>query len=344
MKQRATIKHIAESLNLSVSTVSRILNGKGEFSEVTKSSVLRVAKMLDYRANTLAVSLRKKVSNKVIGVILPQVNHYFFSSILNGIMVSSHNKGYAVMIGESLDQFELEKNLINNFIDHFVAGIILAPSQNEKSMENIKKMERDSLPNVVIDRTYERKNGSFVKHNDYIGAYNAVKQLISNGYEKISIIKGPDHCTISQRRFEGYKEALSDSGIPLNSKLCKAAKLTVKQEGYSLFKELYEQEKPDAVFAITDQLASGVYEYAFNSQLKIPDDLGVIGYSNSEIAEMLRPKLTSVNQSSTEMGQFAFEFLIDQLGENRKSNHKVFDSNLVIRDSCGPKKIKAISI
>tara|TARA_B100000497_G_C7651620_1_gene392070 strand:- start:521 stop:1534 length:1014 start_codon:yes stop_codon:yes gene_type:complete len=334
LKKRATIKDISDSLNLSISTVSRILNGKGEFSEATRSSVLQVAKMLDYRANSLAVSLRKNVPNKVVGVILPQVNHYFFSSILNGIMTSSHNQGYMVMIGESLDRSDLEKDLINNFSDHFVAGIILAPSQDKRSAENIVKMENEGIPNVVIDRTYQRINGSFVKHDDFKGAFNAVMHLLNQGYEKIGLIKGPDRCTISQTRFEGYKKAFEEKGIKINSDLIESANHTDKEEGYFLFKKMYEKNKPGAIFTITDMLASGVFTYAHEQNINIPKDLGVIGYSNSQLGQALQPKLTTVNQNGQEMGEVALSYLLEQINEPTLKRQLTFDSELIIRESC----------
>ena len=335
MKKRATIKNIADSLSLSVSTVSRILNGKGEFSEETKSSVLEVARILDYRANTLAVSLRKNVPNKVVGVILPQVNHYFFSSILNGIMTTSHNQGYMVMIGESLDQSNLEKDLINNFSDHFVAGIILAPSQDERSTENINKMEREGIPNVIIDRTYQSIKGSFVKHDDFKGAFEAVTHLIENGFHRIGLLKGPDNCTISQARLKGYQEAFKNKGIPMDSNLIESAKHTVKDEGYLLFKKMYEQHQPQAVFTITDMLASGVYAYAHEHNIRIPDELGVIGYSNSQLGKALQPRLTTVNQNGQEMGEVALSYLLEQIDMPSLKRQMTFDSELVVRDSCG---------
>jgi LacI family transcriptional regulator len=149
MKKRPTLKHIAESLNLSVSTVSRVLNGRGEFSEETKNSVFKVAKMLDYRAHTIAVSLRKKTLNKVIGVILPEVKHYFFSSILDGIISNSHKQGYTVMIGESLHNSKLETELINKYLDYFVSGIIFSPSREKESIINLDLLQKEELPYVI---------------------------------------------------------------------------------------------------------------------------------------------------------------------------------------------------
>ena len=333
MKRRATIKNIADSLNLSTSTVSRILNGKGEFSKETTDAVKRVAQMLDYRVNSLAVSLRKNIPRKVLGVILPQVNHYFFSSILNGIMITSHNQGFMVMVGESLDQFEKEKELINNFADHFVSGIILAPSQDKQSALNISKMDREYLPNVVIDRTFEGKLGSFVRHDDFNGAYKAVSHFIKNGRKKIGIIKGPDRCNISSARFEGYKKALKDNDIQYSKSLMRSAPITNKSDGYKFFKDLYEKEQPQAVFTITDMLASGVYEYASEKNIEIPKDLAVIGYSNSEISDLLKPKLSTVNQNGFEMGKMAYEYLMLQIEDPKIKRQMTFESELILRDS-----------
>lgn len=333
MKKRATLKHIADSLNLSVSTVSRILNGRGEFSDETRESVLRVSKMLDYRANSLAVSLRKQSSDKLVGVILPEVRHYFFSSILNGVMSACHEQGYMVMVGESRHNPSQESDLIDKFADFYVSGLIVCPSKNMSSIENIKRLESQPLPFVVIDRTYSDSNCSYVKHDDYNGAYIAVRHLIEKGYRRISIITGAKDCVISQSRAEGYINALKEHGIPLQENLIRSSSQANKDEGYRLFKDLWEKEATDAVFAITDMLASGVYEYAHEKGISIPNDLGVVGYSNSDIAEVLYPKLTSVQQNGDEMGKTSLMFLLNQIASEVKIQHKVFESDLVIRAS-----------
>jgi len=334
MKKRSTLKHIAESLNLSVSTVSRVLNGRGEFSEETKSSVFKVAKMLDYRAHTIAISLRKKTLNKVIGVILPEVKHYFFSSILDGIISNSHKQGYTVMIGESLHNPKLETELINKYLDYFVSGIIFSPSREKDSIINLDLLQKEELPYVIIDRTYKKSNrGSLVKHDDYMGAFNAVEYLIEQGYTRIALIKGDDHCSISSGRAKGYFDALKKHGISHNSSLVRSSTHANKKEGYELFKEMYLHIKPDAVFTITDYLATGVYEFAQENQIGIPQDLAIIGYSNSDIAEILHPKLTSVEQNGSIMGETAFEYLINQVNDSTFKKNRTFDSELIVRQS-----------
>jgi LacI family transcriptional regulator len=333
MKKRATLKHIAESLNLSVSTVSRILNGQGEFSVETKDSVLKVAEILNYRANSLAVSLRKKKSNNLIGVILPEVQHYFFSSILNGIVETSHKRGFMVMIGESLHNSEKESDLINNFSDYFVSGIILSPSRAKESITNISKLEQEGMPHVIIDRIYNSSSGSFVNHDDYMGAFNAVEHLINQGNKNIALIKGESQCNISSLRAKGYFDALEKNGLKVNPNYIRSSLLANKEDGYQLFHEICQDGIPDAVFTITDLLASGVYDYAQENKIKIPEELAVIGYSNSEIAEILHPKLTSVEQNGYAMGNVAFEFLMDQLEHSGQIRRQTFDSKLIIRQS-----------
>jgi LacI family transcriptional regulator len=201
------------------------------------------------------------------------------------------------------------------------------------SIENIKRLESQPLPFVVIDRTYSDSNCSYVKHDDYNGAYIAVRHLIEKGYRRISIITGAKDCVISQSRAEGYINALKEHGIPLQENLIRSSSQANKDEGYRLFKDLWEKEATDAVFAITDMLASGVYEYAHEKGISIPNDLGVVGYSNSDIAEVLYPKLTSVQQNGDEMGKTSLMFLLNQIASDVKIQHKVFESDLVIRAS-----------
>jgi len=333
LKKRATITQIADALSLSVSTVSRILNGKGEFSESTKKSVLEVAKLLDYRANTLAVSLRKNLPSKVVGVILPHVNHYFFSNILDGIISNSHNQGYMVMIGESLDQYDIEKELIDNFSDHYVAGIILAPTQNEQSEQNVLKMTSQEIPHVVIDRTYENRNSSYVKHDDFNGARQAVTHLINQGYQKIALLQGPEACIISKTRTKGYRAALNENNMKWHDDLEHGSEIITKEAGYEIFKSLYNRHQPDAVFAITDIQASGIFKYAIEHGIRIPEDLGIVGYSNSDICEVLYPQMSSVNQNGFEMGKTALSYLFEKIGTPESNHQMTFESELIIRGS-----------
>lgn len=335
MKHRATLKDIANALNISVTTVSRALNNKDDISPKTKQAVLDVAKMLDYKPNAIAVSLRKNVSNKIIGVVLPNVDHYFFSTILKGIMTSSHLSEYMVMVGESAQDFKREQTIIDHFADHMVSGVIYSPSRHPDAPKNLALLRKHDIPFLLIDRKFDDYSGSFVQHDDYNGAYAAVSHLIAQGYKHIAHIRGDESCKISTERFKGYIAALSDHGLPIDNHLVKSCTYAKKEDGYKMSKILFtgNYTKPDAVFTVTDNVASGVYEYARNHDISIPKDLGVVGYSNSEIADHLSPKLSSIEQNGQEMGRTAFNFLISQIQNNRSVYQKTFSTKLLIRGS-----------
>lgn len=335
MKRRATLRDIANALNISITTVSRALNDKDDISSDTKKAVLEVAKMLDYKPNAIAVSLRKNVANNIIGVILPNVDHYFFSTILKGIITSSHLSDYMVMIGDSAQDFTKEQNLIEQFADYFVSGVIYAPARHPDSPKNIALLRNLEIPFVLIDRKFDDFYGSFVQHDDFSGAYTAVTHLISQGCKTIAHIKGDESCSISTERLKGYLAALNNHGLPTDNQLIKSCLHANKEDGYKLTKQLFSghHQKPDAIFAVTDHVASGIYEYANEHKIKIPEDLSVVGYSNSDLADHLTPKLTTVDQNGNEMGTIAFNFLKEQIKNKNSIYQKTFSSRLIVRSS-----------
>lgn len=335
MKRRATLKDIANALNISVTTVSRALNDKDDISPKTKQAVLDVAKMLDYKPNAIAVSLRKNMSNKIVGVILPTVDHYFFGTILKGIMTSAHVGEYMVMIGESNHDSKKERSIIEQFSDHLVSGVIFCPSRQPDSINNITLLRKREIPFILIDRKFDNYTGSYVQHDNYSGAYAAVSHLIAQGYQKIAHIRGDENCNISSERFRGYIAALSDHKLPIDHHLIKSCLNASKEDGRKITEILFSGNyaKPDAIFTVTDQVASGVYEYAQNANLSIPQDLGVVGYSNSEMSNNLNPKLSTIEQNGQEMGRTAFNFLIEQIKNNGSVFQKTFSTNLLIRKS-----------
>ncbi len=331
---RTTIKDIANYLNVSTTTVSRALNDKDDISDKMRQKVLEVAKLLDYKPNSIAISLRKKTSEKVIGVVLPSVNHYFFSTILRGITTTGHGDDYLVMIGESNQDVKREKEIINQFDDHYVAGIILVPTRNKDSRENVEMIGRRGTPMILIDRTFDDYQGSYIQHDDFKGAYDATNHLISQGKRKIAMLKGGHDCSLSQTRYDGYKTALNDINLKSNSAFVISCTNANKEEGYGAAQKLFAQSiKPDAIFCITDQLAVGVLEYAKDHKISVPAELSIVGYSNSEIAQNVTPKLTTVGQDGFEMGQLAKEYLIEMVLRPEVIRQKVFSSELIKRDS-----------
>lgn len=333
--KRSTLKDIANYLNVSTTTVSRALNDKEDISAEMRKKVKEVAKFLHYKPNSIAISLRKKSSTNLIGLIIPTVDHYFFSTILKGAISSSHSSQYLTLIGESNHDTRRETEIINQFNDHYVSGIIFIPSRNKASRNNVLLLQDRQMPFVLIDRQFSGFDGSFVFHDGYAGAYKAVSYLIKCGRRRIALLRGDGECSISNERYKGYVDALYHSLLPIDDRYVKHCPGTTKEEAYLMTKSIFdsEQEPPDAIFSITDHMAAGVYAYAYEAGLEIPKDIAVIGFSNAELSTYLLPQLTTVNQDGNLMGITAMDFLTQQINDPSVQQKRIFESDLIIRDS-----------
>ena len=333
MIKRTKLKDIATALNISITTVSRAINSKSDISAETRKKVLDMASKLNYRPNALAISLRKSEFN-VIGVILPSIDHYFFGTVLKGIMNKAHQANYLVMIGESMNDLEKEQEILNQFMSHCVTGILISPSVQDKSLDSLSLVRNKRIPFVVVDRPLENEIDSVVKYDDLNGAFLATDHLITQGYKNIALLKGRKDCIISETRLNGYKKALELHNISFRSNLVKSCVQPSKKDGYLMSKELLlSNNEVDGFFAITDEMASGVYETAAEYKLSVPSDLGIVGYSNSQIAGHLFPKLTTVEQPGELMGEQAFDYLQQILIGNNRLFKRTFDAQLIIRNS-----------
>lgn len=336
MRKRTGLKDIAEALNISITTVSRALNDKYDISQKTKSIVLQKAEELDYRPNAHAVSLRRN-EYFALGVILPSIDHYFFSTVLKGIMNKAHMANYLVIVGESTHDLEKEKEVLEKFISHCVTGVIISPSNKSSYSNNLERLKSRRIPYIVVDRPVSDNNENLVRYDDTNGAFLAVEHLIQQGYQRIAFIKGFDFCVISNARLEGYKNALEKYGIPYDEKLVRSiVDIDGIKDGYELSKQmLLQPQKPDAFFAVSDNVASGIYSTAKELNYFIPDDIGIVGYSNSLLSRYLSPPLTTVEQPGEEMGEQAFDFLQKAIIDGNKSMRlaKTFEARLLVRDS-----------
>ncbi len=334
MYKRATLKDIATALNVSTTTVSRALNNKSDISDEMRKKVWEVARILNYKPNSLARSLRQQSSDNVIGVILPEVDHYFFSTIIKGI-TSSIDKNFLIMIGETNHDLEREKSIIDQYLEHFVAGIILLPTRHVQSIANIKTLIDASIPLIVVDRTIEDYEGNYLRHDSFLGAQQAIDHLIQKGRKKIALLRGALECSVSADRVRGYKASLKNHGFEIEEHLIKVCPNTSKKEAFMACNALFTESDnpPDAIFTVTDHMAAGVYEYAHKAELRIPQDLAVVGYSNSEISDVLSPKLTTVGQDGFELGKNAKAQLIQIIEHPQFTCRQILPSSLIVRDS-----------
>jgi len=334
MEYKTRLIDIALSLGISVTTVSRALNNKSDISQKTKEAVLAKVEEMNYKPNTLAVSLRKNKNYNIIGVVIPSVDHYFFSTVLKGIMDKAQQNNFLVMVGESSHDPSKEKIIFDELADYCTSGILLTPCRNSKYSDVMKSLEMQRLPVVLIDRTFDGHDCHYVQSDDFNGAVLAVNHLIQQGYKNIGHFKGSDNWSIGNDRYKGFIQAMKENNMPINSNFIKTSSLATFDEGYALCKELFSSDvTPDAIFTVTDDVAFGVYEYAKEHHIRIPEDLGVVGFSNAEVSRLISPKLTTIQQRGQDMGEIAFDFLQRIPKEKGKLLQKTFESKLIIRES-----------
>jgi DNA-binding LacI/PurR family transcriptional regulator len=335
MKQ-ATIKDIAKVLRISASTVSRALSDHPDISRETKEKVQALARDLDYHPNTIAKSLQQKQS-RVIGVVVPQVKHYFFASIMSGITDVAYNAGYTIMICQSNENAEREAGNIDVLMSHRVAGLLISVSSSTSGCENFEKVKRRGIPLVFFDRVCTEVDACSVVVDDHDGAFNATEYLIAKGYRRIGHIGGPESLSISRLRFEGYKDALVKHGYPVNPEWIVHGGMNEEDGMESLSRLLGRAEvHPDAIFCTNDPVAMGALVRLKEKGIRIPEDIAVVGFTDNPMAEMIEPPLTTVRQPAYEIGKTATELLLDQIrnkSHRNQSVHKVLKTELIIRKS-----------
>ena len=338
MSKSAKLKDIAEALNVSIATVSRALNDKPDISQKTKDKVLELAKKMDYQPNNLAISLRKKSESNIVGVVLPDVSHFFFSSVLDGIMRQAHQKNHLVLVGETLHQQKKEKKIIEDFLYYGISGLLIVPAKESDYESILSPVLHRRIPTIVIDRIYDDYNGNYVRYDDVNGAILAVQHLIDQGYKKIAHIGSDDKRSVGLERRNGYTLALGQNNISINPDYLKIVNVNETEKsvesGYQACKEFFNlSNPPDGIFTVTDDVALGVYKYAKEHNINIPNQLGVVGFSDSIISKHLDPKLSTIHQDGKMIGEQSFNIYFQALQTDKAIFQKTFQSKLIIRES-----------
>jgi len=311
--KETTLKEIAEALGISITTVSKALKNYSDVSEKTRKAVVALAEELNYTPNSFAVNLRTKES-KTIGLIIPELVHHFFSSVINGIIAEAEKKGYLVIILQSNESLELEKKQVALLINKRVDGIIMSLSNESNNDFHIKEILRKEIPFVQFDKISKLIPSSKVVINDQKAAMEAVQHLIDKGCKKIAHIRGPENPQNAIDRFIGYKKALEKNGISYDSKLVYICKNVTFEEGVEFAKQIVEEHPDvDGIFVITDLVAVGVLAYFNEKGIQVPNQIAVIGFSNWFMSQVITPKLSTVDQPSYEMGVAAFTLLLEEM-------------------------------
>ena len=319
VNQQATLKVIAEQLNISITTVSKALKGYSDVSEKTRKAVIDLAKELQYTPNSFAVNLRTQES-KTIGLIIPEVVHHFFSNVVKGIIDKAEKNGYLVITLQSNESLELEKKQVELLINKRVDGIIMSLSNQSNYDNHLKEIIKKGIPLVLFDKISKLINCSKVIIDDQKAAFEAVNHLINKGCKKIAHIRGPVNPQNAIDRFLGYKKALEKNNITFDSKLVYTCTDVTFEEGKQFAKEIIEQHPDvDGIFVITDLVAVGVLAHFNEILIKVPQQIKIIGFSNWFMSQVITPKLSTVDQPSHEMGVNSFQLLLEEIQHKKKN-------------------------
>ena len=335
MKSRqVTIKDIARQLNISPATVSRALKDHPDISKRTKKAVVELAASLNYQPNSIALSLRSK-RTYTIGVIVPEIIHFFFSSAISGIEDIAYQAGYNVIICQSNESYEREVANVNTLINNRVDGILISVSKNTEDSSHLKRITDLGIPLIFFDRVCDDIEAHKVIVEDERGAYLAVKHLIDKGYKKIAHLAGPETLIISKNRKQGYLRALKEHNIEIDESLLMVA--DNKEAGINAMKKLLaRQDKPDAIFSVNDNAAIGALQVIKNAGYKVPEEIALIGFSDDQkITSLVEPHLSSIAQPAFQIGQMAGKLFLKQIEnpEPEKFEKVVLDTQLIVRAS-----------
>ncbi|TRZ43312.1 LacI family DNA-binding transcriptional regulator [Robertkochia solimangrovi] len=337
MKKKITLKEISKRFNVSISTVSKALKNSPEISEKTRKIIQDFAKEHNYKPNNIALSLKNQ-KTKNIGIILPEIVHYFFSSVINGVESYASEQGYNVIVCISNESFDKEvinmQMLANGSIDGFIMSLSKG-TEKAQDFHHINEVIAQGMPVVQIDRITEEVDSDKVIIDDYHGAYHAVKYLIEKGRKKIALLTMPDYMSVGKLRTEGYLKALEEAGIPVEQDLI--LRIEDFYGGGDQIKALFEERSVDAVFGVTEFFAVTAMNIAQKMGISVPEDLSVIGFTDGIISMVSNPSLTTVSQHGEEIGKTAAKLLINRLEEDDDSTtpyvREVVKSTLVTRES-----------
>ncbi|WP_204344888.1 LacI family DNA-binding transcriptional regulator [Psychroserpens algicola] len=335
-----TLKEIAETLNISVTTVSKALKDYPDVSKKTRKLVRETAAQLNYRPNSFAVNLRTKES-KTIGLIIPEVVHHFFSTVIKGIIAQAEKKGYFVIILQSNESYELEKKQIDLLMSKHVDGILISLANETSDFKHITDVMDQDKPIVMFDKIAKIVNCSKVIIDDRKAAYMATQHLIDTGCKRIAHFRGPLLPQNSIDRFLGYKKALLDNDLPYDSSLvyiCDCSDKSFEEGKNNAAQLLKDHSDVDGIFINTDMVAIGAITEFNKRGIKIPEDISIVGFSNWFMSSAITPTLSTIDQPGYQMGKMAFKQLYKELKalkQQKEVHPKIIEleTSLVKRDS-----------
>lgn len=338
MNKPATIKDIAKTLKISTSTVSRALRNAHDVNPKTRNAVLALSEELSYQPSRLALSLQQKQTH-TIGVIVPNLD-YVMATMVRGIDEVALEAGYTVMVCQSNESFGREMVNTRRLLDSLVDGFIVSVSSETKVFDHFKKIQQKGMPMVVFDRVSSDLMAPKVKLDNAEGGALATEHLLEQGYKRIAVLAGPKNLTIGNDRVEGYLKTLKRFKLKADPALIIHCNFN-QQDAYETTLELLKRkQRPDAIFAISDRMAIGAMLAIKERGLKMPTDIGLVGFNNEPITSLVSPSISSVDQPAFELGKAAAKLFIEQMHheEDLSKTETVLKPKLMVRESSKRRK------
>ena len=336
MEKIPTIKEIAKRLKISASTVSRALHGHPSIGLVTTMRVKKVANELNYEPNQTAIFFKRR-KTLTIGVILPDLSDAFFSSALSGIEEYASKKNYNVFVGQSMENADKEKRILETMKNHRVDGIIISISKNTTDYEVFKQLKRYNIPIVFFDRRPDMEDIHYSACNLQLGMLQAIDHLIQKGHRNIGFINGPSQLLASKERLDAYKEGLNKHQISINTDLIASSDLSAEQNGYAMRKLLSLTQKPTAIITFNDYVARDAIKLVKTYNMVVNSDISFVSFANSPIWSFMdTAPLASIEQFPQKQGIKASEILFKLFDDSIEGmpldpvfHQVVFDSSMV---------------
>jgi len=334
-KKKSTIKDIANVLGITPSAVSKALNNHPRISKQTKAAVLQVAENLNYQPNHIASALRKGKSN-LVGVIIPKANSHFFSSIIEKIEDTVNEKGYNVIIAQSNESYKKECRSIEALLFTQVDGIIASMANETIKLDYYNKIKQKGIPLILFDRGENDLNVDYIGIDDYLSSHMIVDHLVEQGCNRIAHIGGFSHTRIYKNRIRGFIDAIKKHNLPFEDDLIYECNLR-KEDGREVMEKILELEhKPDGICVSADYAALGALEILKENNIRVPEDIALVGFSNEPFSEIVTPGITSIEQHSEKIGKLAAETFLKRIKNPDlpvSLNKMILKPELIVRDS-----------
>lgn len=334
-REKATIHDIARKLNITASTVSRALNDNPRISEETKKAVRKAAVKMNYEPNRIAAALRNGRSN-ILGIVVPTADRSFFSSVVRGVEEIANQSSYNVMICQTYDNYDKEKATIDALLKAQVDGVIISHAKATTNFDHLRRIIDKGIPLIMFDRSSDELEVSHVVIDDFLGGYKATEHLIEQGCKRIAHFTSFRKVSIYKDRMRGYREALAEHNIPFDPSLVIESDLQLEDGKKSMQQLLKLKQLPDAVFSASAYGAMGAMQVLKESNIKIPQEVALVAFSNEPFTEFTDPALTTIDQHSVRMGNAAAEIFLNEVTSDDKKfipQKIVLKPELIVRGS-----------